>query len=36
MSRGSEKNVSLPERKLNKDLDCGSVRLEIGAEIDPI
>ena len=29
---GSETNVSLPHRKLNKDLDCGSVRLEI----DPI
>ena len=26
---GSETNVSLPQRKLNKDLDCGSVRLEI-------
>ena len=30
MSSGSETNVSLPEIKLNKDLDCGSVRLEIG------
>ena len=32
-SVSSETNVSLPQRKLSKDLDSGSVRLEIGLEI---